>query len=401
MADPSWFDAARYGLFIHWGPYAVGARGEWLLNRENIPYHEYTEQYVNRFAAERYDPGAWARLARDAGMKYIVLTTRHHDGFCLWNTQTTRFNAVEMGPRRDLLAPFVEACRTEGLRIGFYYSIADWHHPDYPDAYARDWPAEWKDDAQRLRFAQHYRAQVRELMTRYGTIDVLWYDGPFPDPADGGETNRMVKHLQPKILINERLGQTCDFRNSEQALVAKEGPWEACMTLNENWGFHAGDHQWKSAAQVIRMLTTAASQAGNLLLNVGPRADGTIPQESDRILREAGGWLEKRREFLPNSIRSPFSWTSSALLTCRENNVYVHIFHPTGSEFVLAEIANRVLRARLVGAGKELSFQQQPDRLVIHGLPDMPEEQICTTVALDVDGPPRPLRKHTTPWLPG
>ena len=397
----AWFNEARYGLFIHWGAYAVAARGEWVRNRERIPQSEYDEKYVRRWKAEHYDPQEWVALAKDAGMKYVVLTTRHHDGFCLWDTDTTGYNAATMGPERDLVRPFAEAVRAAGLKVGFYYSVADWHHPDYPDAYARDWPTDWPDEEKRRRFVKFYRAQMEELMTRYGTVDILWYDGCIPEPTDGEEVNTFVKTLQPNILINMRNGAPCDFEVSEQAI--KPAPagqsWEANLTLNDNWGYHAGDHHYKSAKDVIVMLTETAASGGNLLLNVGPKADGTIPDQSAQILREAGTWLKANGEFLANSSRSPFSWNNWGRVTTKGNRVYLHIFHSPGTELCLAEIKNRVLSARVLATNQTLPFEQTEDRLFIRNLPQT--QTPVTTLVLEVEGQPEALRPQTSFWIPG
>lgn len=398
MSDLSWFHEARYGLFIHWGPYSVAGRGEWVANRERIPKAEYTDKYARNFTAKRYDPRQWAKLARAAGMKYMVLTTRHHDGFCLWDTATTDFCVPKIGPKRDLLATYVEACRAEGLKVGFYYSVADWYHPDYPDAHARDWPKVWKDEPSRSRFVAYYRSQLEELMTRYGPVDILWYDGCIPGPLDGGETNQRIKQLQPHILINERLGEPFDFRCSEQSLKEKEGPWEACLTLNDNWGYHGGDDNWKSPRQVIDMLLRTAGKGGNLLLNVGPRGDGTIPEQSVRILTEAGQWLARNREFLPNSQRSPFTWNNCVRFTTRGNTVYVHIICWPGPQLCIADVANKVLSARLVDGGGAVRFRQDGPRLFLGPLPE--PDPIATSIALEVEGVPRPVQEQQTFWIP-
>ncbi len=397
-----WFNEARYGMFVHWGVYAVAGRGEWVRNRERIPQDEYVAKYAANFRAEHYDPAEWAALAVEAGMKYVVLTTRHHDGFCLWDTDTTDFNAVKLGPKRDLIRPFAEAMRAAGLKVGFYYSFADWHHPDYPDAYARDWPNGWRDETSRRRFLTFVRAQLEELMTRYGKIDVLWYDGCIPGPTDGAEVNTHVKSLQPDILINERNGPPYDFEVSEQVIRAAEPGklWEANLTLNDNWGYHPGDRHYKSAQDVVRMLLETAAGAGNLLLNVGPRPDGVIPEESAVILRQAGEWLARNGEFLPNSSRSPFSWNCSGRLTTRGSTVYVHLFHSPGTEFCLAEIGSRVLSARMVATGEAVAFTQSQDQLYLTGLPVPLPDPLVTTIALEVDGPPQALRPQTSFWIP-
>ncbi len=397
-----WFREAAYGLFIHWGPYSVGGRGEWIMNRERIPLAEYAECYSAAFKAERYDPVAWARLAREAGMGYVVLTTRHHDGFCLWDTATTPANAARTGPGRDLIAPYVAALRQEGLRVGFYYSVADWSHPDYPDAYARDWPQGWRDEAARTRFVAFYRAQLEELLTRYGKIDILWYDGAIPDPLDGAETNRRVRELQPDILINERLGDPCDFRNAEQALAPKDGVWEACVTLTSgSWGYHPDGQERKTPKQLLEWLIGAVKAGGNLLVNVGPRPDGTIPDEETTTLRAVGAWLQRNPDWFRSADRAPFSWFTSGALTCKGNHVYLHLLRWSGDRFTVAEVANRVLAARILATGQAVRFKQHADgRLELSGLPAS-ADALCTTVALTIDGTPRALRHQSSFWIPG
>ena len=361
MSRLDWFNEARYGMFIHWGAYSVGGRGEWIANRERIPRDEYIERYVSHWKAENYDPAQWAQLAVDAGMKYVVLTTRHHDGFALWDSKVSEFTAACMGPRRDLLRPFVEAFRAAGLRVGFYYSPAAWYHPDYPGAYYRDWPGkdDWRDEKARQRFIAYYRAQVRELLTGYGKVDILWWDGVAPGDLRSPEANEEARRLQPDILINDRHGAPFDYRNCEQAIrPAAEGEsWEACMTLNRSWGYHAGDTEWKSPKRVIEMLATTARAGGNLLLNIGPRPDGRVPERSAEILREAGAWLKRNGEFLPSSERCPLGWTPSCILTMKGNRVYAHFFQDPRGECCLAEIRNRVLRAWFLGSGDPVDFE--------------------------------------------
>ncbi|NLB68471.1 MAG: alpha-L-fucosidase [Lentisphaerae bacterium] len=395
-----WFEEARYGMFVHWGAYSALGRGEWVLNRERISKEEYTRTAVEVFKAEQYDPASWAELARDAGMKYMVLTTRHLDGFALWETDQDDFHAGRLGPKQDLIRPYVEAVRSAGLRVGFYYSAANLNHPDYPGAFERDWPLGWHDENARKRFVKYYRAQLRELMTRYGKIDLLWFDGCIPTPIDGEETIAMVRELQPDILLNDRLGSPFDFACSEQIILAKDGLWEACMTLNDNWGFHVGDNSWKSPETVLKMLLSSAKDGGNLLLNVGPRADGTIPEVSADILREVGKWLRKNDEFLPRSVRSPFTWNNSSIVTVRGSSVYLHFIHSPGSVFRWAELRNRVLGATFVTTGMPAEFKQEGELLWLYGLP---EETDCLaiTIRLDVDCVPALVTEQKTFWIPG
>lgn len=400
MSDTTWFTQTRYGMFVHWGPYSVAARGEWVMNRERIPLDEYMATYAAGFTADRYDPAAWAALAREAGMGYVVLTTRHHDGYALWDTATTPRHAGRLGAGRDLVRPFVEAVRAAGLKVGLYFSVADWSHPDYPAPHARDWPRQWRDDESRQRFIAYYRAQLDELMTRYGKIDLLWYDGCIPGPLEGEATNRRIYEQQPGILINERNGAPFDFRCSEQSLKAKDGAWESCLTLNNNWGYHQGDQDWKGPRDVIRSLVQVAGKGGNLLLNVGPRADGTIPEESVRILRAAGAWLARNRAWLPDSGRSPFGWNNECVPTVKGNRLYLHFFNRARTEVCYAELANPVRAVHALDGGAPIAFEKRGPRLFLKNLPDPRQDGLAWTVVVECEGEPTPATEQTTHWIP-
>lgn len=403
--DFAWFDEARYGLFIHWGAYSVAARGEWARNRERIPQDEYTRLYAENFRAENYDPHQWAKLALEWGVRYVVLTTRHHDGFALWPTKTDDFHVGNFGPKRDLVGPFVEAMRSAGLKVGLYYSPADWHHPDYPGAFFRDWPNEndWASPEARERFIAYYRAQLIELMTDYGRIDYLWFDGCIPDDLQRREVNEELLRLQPHLLINERNGPPSHIKNTEQAILApkKDCRWEACMTLNENWAWHAGDTQWKSSRQIIQMLCETANGGGNLLLNVGPKSDGTIPQESVDILSEAGAWLRRNEASIRSAERSPFSWNNWGRVTGKGSRIYLHIRHSTGTELCWAELKNKVLSARWLDGGQPVKFEQIGERLFLRDLPVPLPDPITSTIELEVEGTPAVLTEQTSFWIPG
>ncbi len=405
MPSLDWFHQSRYGLFIHWGAYSVAARGEWVLNRERIPFDVYRTRYVDEWKAECYDPEAWVALAKEAGMGYLVLTTRHHDGFALWDSTVNPFNAARLGPKRDLIAPFVEAVRKAGLRIGFYYSPAAWVHPDYPGATFRDWPSDgdWKDEAARQRFIAYYRAELRELMTRYGQIDYLWYDGCIPGNLDGSETNKELRRLQPEMLITERNGAPYDIHVSEQAIrPAPPGQaWEACLTLNNNWAYHAGDSDYKSPKSILELLLATSTAGGNLLLNVGPKADGTIPKESVRILKESGAWLKRNKAFLPHSGRTPFSWNNTAKVTVNGNRIYLHFLcDPLGS-FCWSEVKNRVTAARFLATGISIRFRQEGEHLHLEDIPTPLPDHPVTTVELEVEGMPEAITPQTSFWIPG
>ena len=215
-----WLNESRYGMIICWGAYSVAGHGEWIMNREMIGKEEYTRKYVDNWHAEKYNPSSWAKFARECGMGYMVLTARHHDGFALWDSKINEWNAARFGPRRDLVAPYVEAARKEGLKVGLYYSPASWTHPDYPGAFFRDWPTEkdWRDEDSRYRFIDYYRTEIRELLTGYGKIDYMWFDGCIPQNIDSDKTMEMVKKLQPEMLVNNRLGKPYDIKCSEQTI---------------------------------------------------------------------------------------------------------------------------------------------------------------------------------------
>ena len=391
-----WFNEIRYGMFIHWGAYSVAGRGEWIMNREMIGQEEYTKEYVDNWHAEKYDPSVWTKLAKENGMGYVVLTTRHHDGFALWDSKVNHWNAARLGPKRDLVAPYVEAVRKAGLKVGLYYSPASWTHPDYPGPFFRDWPGEkdWKDEKSRKRFIEYYRAELRELLTGYGKIDYLWFDGCIPENIEGDETLKLVKELQPDILVNNRLGKPFDIACSEQTInPAKLGQdWEACLTLNSNWGYHAGDKRWKSPVDVIDMLLTCAQSGGNLLLNIGPKADGTVPETSVEILREAGTWITRHRESLSNSERHPFSWNCTARpITAKGNRVYLHFLYDPCGSFCWAEVKNTVLSASMLKDGEPVPFRQEGNRLFLDRLPNPLPDSPATTIVLVLDGKPEAL----------
>ena len=401
----AWFNESRFGMFIHWGAYSVAGRGEWIMNRERIGKEEYTQKYVDNWHAEKYDPAGWAALAKESGMGYMVLTTRHHDGFALWDSKVNAWNAARLGPKRDLVAQYVDAVRKAGLKVGLYYSPAAGSHPDYPGAFFRDWPGEkdWRDEASRQRFIEYYRSEIRELMTGYGRIDYLWFDGCIPENIDGDETLKMVKELQPDILVNNRLGKPFDIKCSEQTInpAAAGQDWEACMTLNGNWGYHAGDMRWKSPADVIDMLLTCAQSAGNLLLNIGPEADGTVPENSVRILREAGNWIRRHRECIANSERHPFSWNCTARpITAKGNNVYLHFINDPCGIFCWAEVKNKVLSASLLKDGAPVEFRQEDNRLFLENITSPMPDSPASTVVLKLDGKPETLTRQTTFWIP-
>ena len=283
-----WWHEAKFGMFIHWGLYSVIGQHEWAKEIEGIPLAQY-EILAKHFHPKPNAAREWARLAKKAGQKYMVMTTKHHEGFCHWDSKLTDYNAVKQGPGRDLVREYVEAARAEGLRVGFYYSLMDWHHPD--GALCKT------DEAARRRFVDYTHGLIRELLTNYGKIDVLWYDVSWPLSAEGWESermNEMVFELQPEIIVNNRNGLPGDFTTPEQHITAAEvgRAWETCMTLNDSWGFNRGDDAWKTPKVIVDNLATCARGGGNYLLNIGPEPDGSIPPDTVACLETVGKWLD-------------------------------------------------------------------------------------------------------------
>lgn len=409
MADKEymqWFQQARFGMFIHWGIYAIPARGEWVKQQESIHDSEY-QPFFETFDPVNYDPREWARAAREAGMQYAVMTSKHHDGFCLFDSKYTDYKATNTLAGRDLIREYLDAFRAEGLKVGFYYSLLDWHHPDYPIAGDRIHPMrshpDFKDHKGNLpRYAEYMRNQVEELLTNYGKIDIIWFDFSYDDmrgEAWGAtELVKMVRRLQPNIIIDNRLGGNIkavepeiyagDFASPEQ-IIPPEGmtdeagqpiPWEACITLNDHWGYHAGDKNWKSPATVVRALVECVSKGGNLLLNVGPTARGELPPECYDILSDVGVWMHENGESIygcgPASLPKP-EW---GRFTAKAGALYAHVIDRGIGPVNLRGLEGKVAYARLLADGSEVKLTRPwnavefPDDLFITfptaGLPD-------------------------------
>ena len=379
-----WWHEARFGMFIHWGLYSVLGRHEWVMENEGIPVAEY-EQLAKQFKPNPYPARAWAKLAKAAGQKYMVMTTKHHEGFCHFETKQTNYCAPQQGPGRDLVKEFVEAVRGEGLRVGFYHSLMDWHHPDGAICAT--------DEAARKRFVEYIHGEIRELLTQYGKIDVLWYDVAWPLDAAGWESermNKMVFELQPDIIVNNRNLLPGDFSTPEQEIRAdKNGrAWESCMTLNDSWGFHAADDSWKSPKQVIRNLIECSSQGGNYLLNIGPHADGSIPEESVKIFHEVGQWMERNGDTIyASDICQPES-SNYASFTRKGNTLFMHIYFWSGEMVTLGGLKAKIKSVRLHASGTTVKFEQDRFRARFTGLPVTPPDHPVTTLAIECDEVP-------------
>ena len=383
-----WYREARFGMFIHWGLYAIPARGEWVRSVEQMPEEEYLP-FFEEFDPVDFDPRKWARAAREAGMRYAVLTAKHHDGFCLFDSALTNFKSTNTKAGRDLVAEYLEAFRAEGLKVGLYYSLLDWHHPDYPhygdqNHPLRNCPAEKNEGRDFSRYLEYMHGQVRELCTNYGKLDVMWFDFSYGDLRGEAwkatELVRMVRSLQPDVIIDNRLevsGEgfgsiatdfpeeySGDFVSPEQiippyGLKSESGRdlvWEACVTMNDHWGYCAKDTRFKPAPMLIRKLVECVSKNGNLLLNVGPDAKGNIPEESLRILSEIGRWMKKNSASVYGCAASGLPKPENGRITRNGNRLYYHITEGNIGGIPLYGISkDRIKYIRLLADGSELA----------------------------------------------
>ena len=379
-----WFRDARFGMFIHWGLYSMLGRHEWVMNRERIPLKEY-EKLADKWQPKPNCMRDWAKLAKKAGMRYMVMTTKHHEGFCLFNTKHTDYNAVKRSPGRDLVAEYVDACRAEGLKVGFYYSLMDWHHPDGVKC--------MKNDASWVRFTEFTHGVVRELCTNYGKVDIMWFDGGWPLSAEGWRSQElinMILDLQPDCIINNRTGLAGDFGTPENRIVPdKERMWEACMTFNHSWGYTPIDTDYKSAWEVLSMLRQCAAGGGNLLLNIGPKPDGSLYHPCDTELERVGRWMKKYGKSIYEATDPiPQDWMITGAFTRKGDTLYYHCNRWPGEELAIGGLRCKILSAKIMG-GAVLKFTQKADRLVIKGLPEKAPDVLSTPIELKFTGEAR------------
>jgi len=384
VGDSRWFVHDRFGLFIHWGIYSAAARHEWVKNREQIPDAEY-QKYFDHFDPDLYDPTLWARAARRAGMRYVVVTTKHHDGFCLWDSKLTDYKATNTPARRDLIRLLVDAFRAEGLKIGFYHSLIDWHHPEFPvDGLHPQREDLAFRDANRHRdirkYAEYLHGQVRELLTGYGKIDVMWLDfsysnrdwgwskGKGKDDWQSERLVEMVRELQPGILVNNRAEVPGDFHTPEQwqprgwvHVDGKPVVWEACQTLNGSWGYDRDNLDWKPPVMLIRMLVDSVSKGGNLLLNVGPTARGEFDPRALATLDSIGEWMRLHGRAIYGATASPYTPPSDCRYTQRGNRLYLHMFAWPFRHVHLEGLAGRVEYAQLLDDASEVRVLPSAD----------------------------------------
>lgn len=422
-ARMKWWREARFGMFIHWGLYAIPGGewngkpvkgiGEWIMQNGAIPVADY-EKLKDQFNPVKFDARTWVRLAGDAGMKYIVITSKHHDGFCLWDSKVSQYTVANSPFKRDILKELSDACKADGrVRFCVYHSIMDWHHPDaqsinQPGSYNTG--KGYKPNENFPRYVKEYlKPQLKELITQYD-VGVLWFDGewiPEYTEAMGHEVYSYCKSLNPNIIINNRVGKSRkgmsgmseskesagDFGTPEQEIPATGIPgadWESCMTMNDTWGFKKDDRNWKSTKTLLQNLVDIASKGGNYLLNVGPTAEGEIPAESVQRLIDIGDWMNRNAASIHNTQASPFKRLPFGRATTAGDKLYLHVFnYPKDGNLVVPPIAGTVKSAALLAGGAAVQFKQEESGITLT-LPQFAPDPIDAVVVLTVAGPITP-----------
>ena len=383
--DTSWFTHDRFGMFIHWGLYSMPARHEWVRHNEKIDNETY-QVYFDLFNPDLFNPKEWAKAAREAGMKYFVITTKHHEGFCLWDTKYTDYKVTNTPAGRDLLREIVDAFRAEGLRVGFYYSLIDWHHPDFTiDQIHPLWDKvdhdEFNKGRDMHRYAEYMRNQVTELLTNYGKIDVLWFDFSYPSRGKGRDDwesekmIRLVRSLQPDIIVDNRLDLpgsgdivTPEQFTPDRGMTDEEGNpvvWEGCQTFSGSWGYHRDETSWKSVEMCIQMLVNHVSRNGNLLMNVGPTSRGYIDQRALDRLAGYAEWMKYNSRSIygcgaaPEEFPAPpdcrYTWNPET------RRLYLHCFAWPFKHITLPNLADKVRYAQLLADGSEIRIRPRKE----------------------------------------
>ena len=402
-----WWREARFGMFIHWGVYSIPAGihkgravegiGEWIMHKGKIPIPEY-EEYAKQFNPVKFDADAWVKIAKNAGMKYIVITSKHHDGFCMWDSKVSDYDIMDFAPfKRDILKELGDACKKHGIRLCFYHSIMDWHHPD---ATGKNFP-KYRDE--------YMVPQLKELLSNdYGDIGVLWFDGEWikewTEPQ-GKALYKLLREIKPDLIINNRVGKgrkgmygmnkdnsyAGDFGTPEQQIPATGfGPgvdWESCMTMNNTWGYKSNDHKWKSDKDLIRKLIDITSKGGNFLLNVGPTAEGLIPEPSVKRLRKMGEWLATNGEALLGTSASPYDAPTWGRFTAKPGRLYAHVFDWPQDGAIAVSVADidatkAYLLADITRAG--LSFKKTDDGMIIN-VPAKAPDPIASVIVIELE----------------
>ncbi len=407
-----WFLHDRFGMFIHWGIYSIPARGEWIRSTEEMPENDYIK-YFEEFNPTDFDPRKWARAAKEAGMKYAVLTAKHHDGFCLFDSKLTDWKVTNTPYGKDIVREYLDAFRAEGLRVGLYYSLLDWHHPDYPSYKDRNHPLrndEREKDKQKNfdNYLKYMHGQIEELCRDYGKIDIMWFDFSYDDMTGekwkASELVRMVRSYQPDIILDNRLevsgsgfGSIAtdnpsefsgDFVSPEQIIPpsgfkdesGRNIPWEACITMNNNWGYTAKDKNFKPYDMLVRKLVECVSKNGNLLLNVGPDARGNIPTESLERLSQIGEWMKLGGESIYGCGSANLPKPENGRLTRNGNIIYYHIYENSIGSIWLENIKHDEIKSiRLLCDGTEVKLA---DNWMVENYPDAVFVDVSSTVYL-------------------
>lgn len=402
----AWFAEAKLGIFIHWGIYAVkGVSESWSFYNNYLPHEEYMKQ-AEGFTASKYDPETWAKLIKESGARYTVITTKHHDGVALWDTQAGDLSVVKSTPAaRDVLAPFVKAVRRQGLKVGFYYSLLDWSHPDYPNKTKTE--TRYKDDPERwARFVRFNFAQLKELNKKWKP-DLFWFDGDWEQSAEAWNAKGIVDMLRssnPNVIINSRIQGYGDYATPEQGVPVTRPAdkyWELCMTMNDSWGYQPTDQNYKTPQMLLRTFVDCLSMGGNLLLGIGPREDGSIPDEQVAILKAFGRWIDKHKEAVYETQAGIPSehFQGYTTLNPAGDILYLYIPYRPNGPLEIKGLMNKVHRVWVVGNGAILPFKVHnknywndvPGNLYI----DVPEQVLdenITVIAVLLDGPIRLYR---------
>ncbi len=414
-----WFPDAKLGIFVHWGIYSVdGVAESWSFFHDEVPYDRYMTQ-LDRFTADRYDPDAWADLFVEAGARYAVLTAKHHDGVALWDTGANDLSVPRRTPAgRDLVAPYVAALRARGLKVGLYYSHLDWSHPDYatvrPDGQdpaergnRYSMPAAGEESSERwTEFLAFHRAQVRELIGLFQP-DLLWFDGEWErSPEQWGMTElaQEIAATSPRTVVNGRLTGHGDYATPEQGVPVEppDGAWELCLTINDSWGYRPQDHRHKTPRQLVRIFAETIGGGGNLLLDVGPKGDGTLLPEQAERLEALGEWIGRHADAVYGTVRGlPHGhFYGPSTLSGDRRTLYLFLFDRPNEYVVLRGLRNAVRSARVLGTGAEVRHER------VGGLGDVPGweyvhlddgllDPLCTVLALELDGTLDLYREHT------
>lgn len=423
----AWFNEARFGMFIHWGVYAVPAGewdgktnyGEWFMEETKMPVSQY-EKFAAQFNPVKFDARAWARMAKDAGMRYLVITSKHHDGFGLWDSALTDWDIGRTPFGRDPLKELADACKQEGIRLCFYHSIMDWHHPDWGTR--RAWHDTATGEPDMDRYVKYMKGQLKELITRYGPLGILWFDGEWENAwthERGVDLYNYVRSLQPDIIINNRVGKgragmqgmdkgrgVGDYGTPEQEIPTTGfGPgvyWESCMTMNRHWGYNRHDQDWKSTQMLVRNLIDCASKGGNYLLNIGPTAEGLFPAPSVERLVEIGQWMKVNGDSIYGTQASPFKKLPWGRCTQKPDRttttLYLHIFDwPSDGQLLLPGLQNQISKAWLLTDRNRTALPvARGEAGPVLSVPAAMPDALSSTVLVQIEGTPEVVQPGLT-----